>query len=327
MSTKPGSEEGGDGWTAILEDDQDVGTTKVELDDDQTAQSDAGVTNESEEDDEPQRRNFQPENQEKPRKKNSAQDRIRELANRNREQQGFLQQRDTEILKLREELANRDKAATNTAISNATVMEENLKARVADLQKQYARALNEGDNDTAANINSELMSATVDLKGLNAYKIQQNARKQQLDKPPAAKPAAQPATQSGDYPPEALAWVENHRDWWGVDKERTAAAFRFEKILRADGMNPEDPKFYEELDTLLETKFGRSEAKPTQQKRESFGISGGSRPSSKGVVRIKRSEFEDAQRKYGFKDVQEYARYKRNAEASLEQGGYSTLER
>lgn len=255
-------------------------------------------------------------------RKKDSQTRIRQLIDERRA-------RDAKIAELEQRLAAKEQETLQVGHKTAEYAATQLTGRLEVLKKQLKTAYENGDADAVADLTDKITDAKLEARQLQAVREQMETKVKQYQQP------KQPKVESdGDYPPEALAWVEANKDWWGKNDEgskaRMAAAYRFERILREEGKNPEDPEFYEELDQLLDARFGASqkrESRTPATSRPQEMVSGSSRGPQKGTkVRFTKSEYEQAARKWGFKSPDDYARHLLSAEKSQEAGGYTTLE-
>lgn len=250
-----------------------------------------------------------------PKRKNTAQDRIREL----------IEQRNAERAARAAVEAERDALKAETlkvGSQTAEYAQGQLKEKLAVLKAQLKTAYENGDAEAIADLTIKVSDTQLEGRQLKAY---QESLTKRVEVPKQVEKTAEK-----QYPPEAIAWVQKNQDWWEKDRARTAAAYDFEELLRKGNMDPRDPEFYDELDRLLEAKFGASQKREERQpatSRPREMVSGSSRVPSKGnKVRFTQSEYEAAKRKWGFKSPEDYARHLASAEKSSEAGEYTTLD-
>lgn len=250
-----------------------------------------------------------------------AQKRIRQLIEQNKQERTAREQAERE----------RDEARTavqTTTDSTVATLEKQVQTNLANLKARLKDAINNGDVDAQVDINEQLAELKVQERQIVQAKAQIARRPKPEDKPKVEQPQS-------DYPPQALAWVEENKDWWGKNRKKTAAAYALEAALREEGLDPTADEFYDELNNRLGEIFPNEDGEESDVKEKKTVtkatskpqqmVAGGSRPPTKKVS-FSQKEFSEAQRKWGFKDPAEYAKHKAQAEKAFETGGYTTLE-
>jgi hypothetical protein len=99
----------------------------------------------------------------------------------------------------------------------------------------------------------------------------------------------QPQRQQGGVHPRAKSWIDG-KDWWETDPVARGAAIAVAQKLDAEGWDPDDDAYYEEVDRLLKPKFPEHygvEDKPEKRLEEDAPkarvaqtVAGGSRTSA-----------------------------------------------
>ena len=187
------------------------------------------------------------------------------------------------------------------------------------LRRDFDQAFDSGDREKIFEVQQKMASLA--------------AEKQQIERDRRAIPT-KPTQQSGsDTPqqtpqtpaeprrrtpsPAAAEWYERNKTWFNKDPVMTAGAQVIDRQMVADGYQPDDPDYFDELDKRLKAEFpvklgGRvaarpSASNPTIQNR-------GAPPSSLGKVRVTITQADrDMARHLGI-SVEDYAREKARAE-------------
>lgn len=257
---------------------------------------------EDEEERRPQRRN-QDEDDDDPLRgvplSKKVQDRIGKLTARQRQAERDAQALRDQLTQLQRE--NQQHVARQMQGDDLIVAsrEEGFTREEETLERQAKEAFETGNSDVMFKVNkrlAEIASERQRLADVKAYRQQQRAQfEQQQNAPPE-----QNAPQQPTVTPEAAAWLGKQRDWWGKDDVLTTAAFTIDKQVAADGYEPSDPEYYEELDKRLRKRFpadfaefdrqrGRQQGSqyeaPANRSRPSQPVSGVSRSPVQGGKR------------------------------------------
>jgi hypothetical protein len=251
----------------------------------------------------------------KPKRKNRAQQRIRKLSqerNQLREENERLRQAT---------YALEDRAVTQK-ISSAKSQRNIVAKRLQDLAAAQARALEEGDYNKHAQLGQEVADQNLRLRVLDY----------EANNVPPKRQAPPPRQQQPEIPDAGQDWLEDNT-WMLQPKTRDEAIKRQVATIMADeliaeGQDPNDPGFYDELDTRLAAQLGGSQQKPPAQEHEEkeaprvagTGRQAPARRSTKGgKIRLTREDMEMCE-VLGI-TPQEYAKQK----ANQEDGGWSEI--
>lgn len=225
------------------------------------------------------------------------QKRISKLTRRWRETEEKVQEREDLIQKLvkeKDELAQR---LTNSVNNGVDAVEGQLTKNLALAKKAYKDAFANQDADGLADAQVAISEATAQLQLVRTQKA--NRPTTQVRKDDEEEDEPQPKQRI--YPKEARKWASS-KDWWGDNKAATNAAIAIDQELTAEGYDPEEPDYYEELDTRLkklipslyadEADEDEEEEAAPQKKKAKSPLSGSSRSPGKStkVVRLEETE-------------------------------------
>ena len=184
-------------------------------------------------------------------KTKGAEKRIRQLVRQRKE-------RDEQIAKLlaqNEELSSnlKQKESSFNEVNklNLDASEKQLTDKVTLARNAYMEAFESGEKEKLLQAQEMLNEAQVDLKHLNLTKAQMEEVAEQ-PKPEQAAPVQQPVQQTPD--PRAEEWAANN-EWFGKDKILTVSALTIDQELKAEGYDPDDEEFYQEVDRRLAEAF------------------------------------------------------------------------
>ena len=184
-------------------------------------------------------------------KTKGAEKRIRQLVRQRKE-------RDEQIAKLlaqNEELSSnlKQKESSFNEVSklNLDASEKQLTDKVTLARNAYMEAFESGEKEKLLQAQEMLNEAQVDLKHLNLTKAQMEEVVEQPE-PEQAAPVQQPVQQTPD--PRAEEWAANN-EWFGKDKILTVSALTIDQELKAEGYDPDDEEFYQEVDRRLSEAF------------------------------------------------------------------------
>jgi hypothetical protein len=184
-------------------------------------------------------------------KTKGAEKRIRQLVRQRKE-------RDEQIAKLlaqNEELSSnlKQKESSFNEVSklNLDASEKQLTDKVTLARNAYMEAFESGEKEKLLQAQEMLNEAQVDLKHLNLTKAQMEEVVEQPE-PEQAAPVQQPVQQTPD--PRAEEWAADN-EWFGKDKILTVSALTIDQELKAEGYDPDDEEFYQEIDRRLAEAF------------------------------------------------------------------------
>ena len=184
-------------------------------------------------------------------KTKGAEKRIRQLVRQRKERDEQIAQ----LLAQNEELSNnlKQKESSFNEVSklNLNASEKQLTDKVTLARNAYMEAFESGEKEKLLQAQEMLNEAQVDLKHLNITKAQIEEVAEQPE-PEQAAPVQQPVQQTPD--PRAEEWAANN-EWFGKDKILTVSALTIDQELKAEGYDPDDEEFYQEVDRRLSEAF------------------------------------------------------------------------
>ena len=184
-------------------------------------------------------------------KTKGAEKRIRQLVRQRKERDEQIAQ----LLAQNEELSNnlKQKESSFNEVSklNLDASEKQLTDKVTLARNAYMEAFESGEKEKLLQAQEMLNEAQVDLKHLNLTKAQMEEVAEQPE-PEQTAPVQQPVQQTPD--PRAEEWAANN-EWFGKDKILTVSALTIDQELKAEGYDPDDEEFYQEVDRRLAEAF------------------------------------------------------------------------
>ena len=184
-------------------------------------------------------------------KTKGAEKRIRQLVRQRKERDEQIAQ----LLAQNEELSNnlKQKESSFNEVSklNLDASEKQLTDKVTLARNAYMEAFESGEKEKLLQAQEMLNEAQVDLKHLNLTKAQIEEVAEQPE-PEQVAPVQQPVQQTPD--PRAEEWAANN-EWFGKDKILTVSALTIDQELKAEGYDPDDEEFYQEVDRRLAEAF------------------------------------------------------------------------
>ena len=184
-------------------------------------------------------------------KTKGAEKRIRQLVRQRKERDEQIAQ----LLAQNEELSNnlKQKESSFNEVSklNLDASEKQLTDKVTLARNAYMEAFESGEKEKLLQAQEMLNEAQVDLKHLNLTKAQMEEVAEH-PAPEQTAPVQQPVQQTPD--PRAEEWAANN-EWFGKDKILTVSALTIDQELKAEGYDPDDEEFYQEVDRRLSEAF------------------------------------------------------------------------
>jgi len=192
----------------------------------------------------------------------------------------------------------------------------------------YRQALESGDTDRIVQAQEFLSNAQNDSASLKFEK--QYRQPQQEVQRPQQQPQGQHPQQAAQYDRNAVEWA-GRNPWFGQDNVMTTLALETDAELKAEGYDPSDEDFYQEIDSRLRSKFPERFATQTetvQRQQEASTpaqvVGGASRTSSASSgkkVRLTKEDIRLAE-KWGI-SLDKYAAEKLKVEKA--DGEYTTV--
>jgi hypothetical protein len=199
-----------------------------------------------------------------------------------------------------------------------------LDASMQALRRDFDQAFDSGDRERIFEVQQKMATLAAekqqierDRRSIPTKPTQQSGSDTRQQTAPT--PPSQPARKKPS--PAAIEWYERNKTWFNKDPVMTMGARVIDQQMVADGYQPNDPDYFEELDKRLKTEFpaklgGRtatrpSSANPTIQNRAAPA-------ASPGKVRVTITQSDREMANHLGISVEDYAREKARAERAAQ---------
>ena len=184
-------------------------------------------------------------------KTKGAEKRIRQLVRQRKERDEQIAQLLAQNEELSSNLKQKESSFNEVSKLNLDASEKQLTDKVTLARNAYMEAFESGEKEKLLQAQEMLNEAQVDLTHLNLTKAQMEEVAEQPE-PEQTAPVQQPVQQTPD--PRAEEWAANN-EWFGKDKILTVSALTIDQELKAEGYDPDDEEFYQEVDRRLSEAF------------------------------------------------------------------------
>lgn len=214
--------------------------------------------------------------------------------------------------------------ANEGAVIGFDLYAKSLDASMQALRRDFDQAFDAGDREKIFEVQQKMALLAAekqqierDRRSIPTKPTQQSGSDtpQQIGPTPPRQPARKGPS------PAAVEWYERNKTWFNKDPVMTAGARVIDQQMVADGYQPDDPDYFEELDRRLKSEFpsklgGRtttrsSSANPTIQNRAAPA-------SSPGKVRVTITQSDREMANHLGISVEDYAREKARAERAAQ---------
>jgi len=150
-------------------------------------------------------------------------------------------------------------------------------------KKTYKEAYDAGDADLVAEATEQLTAATISAQNAEAYVPQYSEEALQAHQDSVNNELERviPAQQAPQADAKALAWQEQNKNWWGIDRAMTSLAFGKHEQLVNEGIDPTSDTYYQSIDKEMRTRFPEKFEQGTEDKPS---INGSGEQAQKTVV-------------------------------------------
>lgn len=238
-----------------------------------------------------------------PRRGSRFQQRIDQLVRKTKEYEEQLEAGSAFTRGLVQKLREYEAGTVSANAELLTTEEERLKAEQLRAREEMQAAFNSGDAIKMVEASEKIAEIAVSLKQVAAAKHQaEQAREVVSRRKPEEEPYAvrEVRERSATEPKpkkkiseHALSWAKRN-DWYGKDSLMSQSAQIIDQDLMREGMNPDTPEYYEELDNRLKDyfpqKLGGKKAAPRYSGGVVAGVSRTSGNGSSRTVRLSPSE-------------------------------------
>ena len=220
-----------------------------------------------------------------------AQKRIRQLIKQRKDRDDHIAQLVQQNETLSTRLNSREKEFHNISKLNLDANEKQITDKLELARAAYASAHEEGNSEKILKAQEFLNEAQNDLKTVNVTKAKFK------DEPTEPQPQQQQQKPQPQVDPLAVEWAgKPENEWFGKDRVMTAAALALDADLKEQGFDPNDPEFYNEIDSKLKEnfphKFTVKESVQEQPSQPAQVVAGASRstPSSNKKVKLTKED-------------------------------------
>jgi hypothetical protein len=196
---------------------------------------------------EPEQPKAEQKTEEEEQPQSGAQKRIRQLVKQKKERDEQIQSLMTRQAELEERLKAQQQELRSSLEKSFESAEEQINSRIAMAKDAYKQALDSGDTDQIVKAQELLSNAQSDATSLKFTKQQmpKEVEEQEQQKEVAAQP---------QYDRHAIEWAGKN-PWFGQDNVMTTLALEVDQELKAEGYDPSEEDFYQEIDSRLKIKF------------------------------------------------------------------------
>ena len=198
-------------------------------------------------------------------------------------------------------------------------IDSNMKA----LRREFDQAFDAGDRDKIFDVQQKMAELAAEKK-----QAEREKRSIPTKAAPASGQAAPPQTPTTQQPtptakpanPVAQEWATRNADWFNKDRVMTAAAFAIDQQMVADGFDPSDPDYFEELDKRVRQTFPAkfAEAPRTAKPTPTIQNKASAAPTNGGKVKVIITSEDRRMAEHLGIDIQSYAREKAKRERALQ---------
>jgi hypothetical protein len=199
-------------------------------------------------------------------------------------------------------------------------LDSNMKA----LRQEFDRAFDAGDRDKIFDVQQKMAELAAEKK-----QAEREKRSIPTKAAPASGPAAPQQTPTTQQPtptarppsnPAAQEWATRNAEWFNKDRVMTAAAFAIDQQMVADGFDPSDPDYFEELDKRVRQTFPArfAEAPRTAKPTPTIQNKTAAAPTNGGKIKVVITSEDRRMADHLGLDIQTYAREKAKRERALQ---------
>jgi hypothetical protein len=214
--------------------------------------------------------------------------------------------------------------ANDGAVIGFDLYAKSLDASMQALRRDFDQAFDSGDRERIFEVQQKMATLAAEKQQIERDRrsIPTKPTQQSGSDTPQQTQQTQPKQPVRKGPsPAAVEWYERNKTWFNKDPVMTAGARVIDQQMVADGYQPNDPDYFDELDKRLKSEFpaklgGRtsarpSSANPTIQNRASPA-------ASPGKVRVTITQSDREMANHLGISVEDYAREKARAERAAQ---------
>lgn len=202
---------------------------------------------------------------------------------------------------------------------------QQLDTSMKALRREFDAAYDAGDRDKIFEIQQQIatIAATKSQAEKDRRSIPTKPVQQSGPEAPQRTQPTQPESARRQPSPAAMEWYQRNKEWFNKDAVMTASARVIDQQMVADGYTPEDPDYFEELDSRLKRefphKFGGKAPAPARQPAPNPTIQNRSSPApTPGKVRVTITQADRDMAHHLGISVEQYAREKAKTERAMQ---------
>jgi hypothetical protein len=196
---------------------------------------------------------------------------------------------------------------------------KNLEASIQGLRREFDQAFDAGDREKIFEVQQKMATLVAEKQQIERDRrsIPTKPTQQSGSVTPQQTARTQPNPPRKAPSPAATEWYERNKTWFNKDPVMTAGARVIDQQMVADGYQPDDPDYFDELDKRLKSEFPSklgartaarpSTANPTIQNRAAPA-------ATPGKVRVTITQSDREMANHLGISVEDYAREKARAE-------------
>ena len=214
--------------------------------------------------------------------------------------------------------------ANDGAVIGFDLYAKSLDASMQALRRDFDQAFDSGDRERIFEVQQKMATLAAEKQQIERDRrsIPTKPTQQSGSDTPQQIQRTQPKQPARKGPsPAAVEWYERNKTWFNKDPVMTAGARVIDQQMVADGYQPNDPDYFEELDKRLKSEFpsklgGRTSARPSSANPT---IQNRAAPAaSPGKVRVTITQSDREMANHLGISVEDYAREKARAERAAQ---------
>ena len=261
-----------------------------------------------------------------------AQKRIRQLVSQKKEREAQIEELLAKQKEMQMQLQQREEEYKSLLTNNVESNERQVTERLELARSAYRQAVESGEADAILNAQESLNNAQQD-----SYRLTEFRQQAEAFEPQTFEEQEQVAQQDNSIVSQkAQAWAAEN-EWFNTDRVMTAAALEIDKQVQAEGFDPAEDEYYEEVNSRMASAFPQKFGKTVEAAAETpapqeastpaqvvAGASHTPAPSSSKKVKLSQEDVRLAE-KWGI-SLEQYAAEKLKVEKAGS-GEYTTINR
>lgn len=196
---------------------------------------------------------------------------------------------------------------------------KSLDASIQALRRDFDAAFDAGDREKIFEVQQKMATLAAEKQQIERDRraIPTKPTQQSGSDTPQQTPPSQPARKAPS--PGAMEWYERNKTWFNKDPVMTAGARVIDQQMVADGYQPDDPDYFDELDKRLKAEFPAKLGVKARQPATNPTIQNRSAPAATpGKIRVTITQADRDMANHLGISVEDYAREKARAERAAQ---------